>query len=264
MRKRLVVLFVFAALAVVGQSVSAAAQAIPRTADGKPDFTGVWAGPAFTHKVGPNDTESPAVIVYDVKQMAPLTPLGKEKMFRKATGDVAVENPTAVCLPAGLMLEIQSPYAQQWIQAPGYMVIRYEYQDNASRIIPIDGRPHSKDVELTWMGDSVGHWEGDTLVIDTIGVKEWALDDSIHMPAIGGSRWHSDALHVVERVRFTGPKTASYDVTIDDPKYFTKPWMLNSQMNLHPTWNLQEFVCAEDNRCANGKCTPSDAQKTSR
>ena len=125
----------------------------------------------------------------------------------------------------------------------------------------MDGRPHRKDLDLTWMGDSVGHWEGDTLAIDTIGVKEWALDDSIHMPPIGGSRWHSDALHVVERVRFTGPKTASYDVTIDDPKYFTKPWMLNSQMNLHPTWNLQEFVCAEDNRCANGKCTPSDAQK---
>src|SRR5437867_7027141 len=144
---------IFASQPAASQSRVTEPQAIPRTADGKPDFTGVWAGPAFTHKVGPNDTESPAVIVYDVKQMAPLTTLGKEKMFRKATGDVAVENPTAVCLPAGLMLEIQSPYAQQWVQAPGYLVIRYEYQDNASRIIPMDGRPHRKDLDLTWMGD---------------------------------------------------------------------------------------------------------------
>src|SRR6185436_15990591 len=124
------------------QSSSAPPQAIPRTIDGKPDFTGVWAGPAFKHNVGPNDTDTFSIIVYDPKKMPPLTPLGQQMMFRKVTGNAAYDNPTGVCLPAGLMLEITSPYAQQWIQSPNYFVIRYEYQNNASRVIPLDGRSH--------------------------------------------------------------------------------------------------------------------------
>jgi hypothetical protein len=141
-------------------------------------------------------------------------------------------------------------------------VIRYEYQNNASRVIPLDGRPHAKDIEPTWMGDSVGQWDGDTLVIDTIGLKEWALDDKIHFPnAEGdGSHWHSDALHVIERLRYTGPRTASYQVSIDDPKYFTKPWTEEYNVVLHPTWSLLEFVCEENNRCREGKCVDTNGR----
>ena len=196
--------------------------------------------------------------------MPPLTPKGKELLFRKATGNVAYDNPTAVCLPAGLMLEITSPYAQQWIQAPNYLVIRYEYHDNASRVIPLDGRPHAKDIEPTWMGDSVGRWEGETLIIDTFGIKEWALDDKIHQPAANGegdgSHWHSGSLHVIERLRYTGPHTASYEVTIDDPEYLTRPWTQVYTAVLHPTWTLLEYVCAENNRCREGKCVPAEGQ----
>jgi hypothetical protein len=253
-----VVLLGWAASHISAQSGAVAPGAIPRTLDGKPDFTGVWAGPAFTHIVGPNDTDKPAVIVYDPKKMPPLTALGREKMFRKVTGNAAYDNPTGVCLPAGLMLEITSPYAQQWIQSPNYFVIRYEYQNNASRVIPLDGRSHPADVDPTWMGDSVGKWEGDTLVIDTIGVKEWALDDKIHFPEANGegdgSHWHSGALHVVERLRYTGPRRASYQVTIDDPEYLTQPWTQEYNVVLHPTWSLLEFVCEENNRCREGKC----------
>jgi hypothetical protein len=247
-----------------GQSPAAPPQAIPRTHDGKPDFTGVWAGPAFRHEVGPNDTDTPVPLVYDPRKMPPLTAKGKQLLFRKATGNVAYDNPTGVCLPAGLMLEITSPYAQQWIQAPNYLVIRYEYQNNASRVIPLDGRPHAKDIEPTWMGDSVGRWEGDTLVIDTIGVKEWALDDKIHFPAANGegdgSHWHSGALHVIERLRYTGPRTASYQVTIDDPEYLTALWTQDYNVVMHPTWNLLEFVCEENNRCREGKCVAAPGQ----
>jgi hypothetical protein len=271
MRTRVIVLlFVTAVLAWAtasftrAQSGSAQAQAIPRTHDGKPDFTGVWAGPAFTHQVGRNDTDTPAVIVYDPRKMPSLTAKGKQLMFRKVTGNAAYDNPTGVCLPAGLMLEITSPYAQQWIQAPNYLVIRYEYQNNASRVIPLDGRPHSKDIDPTWMGESVGKWEGDTLVIDTVGIKEWALDDKIHFPDANGegdgSHWHSGSLHVIERLRYTGLRTASYQVTIDDPEYFTQPWTQEYNVVLHPTWNLLEFVCEENNRCREGKCTPANGQ----
>ena len=240
-------------------TTAAAADAIPRTADGKPDFTGVWAGPAWEHRESTNDTDKFKIIIYDPKKMPPLTPKGQQMLFRKATGNAAYDNPTGVCLPAGLMLEITSPYAQQWIQAPNYLVIRYEYQNNASRVIPLDGRPHAKDIEPTWMGDSVGRWEGDTLVIDTVGIKEWALDDKIHFPDANGegdgSHWHSGSLHVIERLKRTGARTASYEVTIDDPEYLTQPWTQVYTAVQHPTWNLLEFVCEENNRCKEGKCS---------
>ena len=147
--------------------------------------------------------------------------------------------------------EVLAPYATQIVQAPGAVVILYEYM-HFFRVIPID-KPHPKDVELTFMGDAVGKWEGDTLVIDTIGLREWTLAAS--------NQWHSDALHTIERLRFTDPVTVSYEIAIDDPKIFTRPWSQEFQMRLHPTWTLLEQVCEENNRCEGGKCSVSDVQK---
>ena len=101
-------------------------------------------------------------------------PGGKEIFYQKWTGNLAHDDPQSLCLPIGFPRIALSPYAQQILQPPGYVVIFYEYNHNF-RIIPTDGRPHDKNVELTWMGDAVGHWEGDTLVVDTIGLKEWPL-----------------------------------------------------------------------------------------
>src|SRR5437762_13371590 len=106
--------FVIMTASAWGQAVPTR-QSIPRTADGKPDFTGVWAGPGFTHRVGPNDTDTPAVTPYDLKKMAPFKPGGEALMNRPLTGDVLKDDPTAVCLPNGLPRQIVSPYAQQWI-----------------------------------------------------------------------------------------------------------------------------------------------------
>ncbi len=239
------------------RSTVPARKSIPRTREGKPDFTGVWAGAGFSHEVGPRDTESPIIRGFDAAKMAPLTPLGQQKMFRPFTGDLNIDDPIGLCLPYGFTSQIFVPYAQQWIQAPNYLVIRHEFQNNFSRAIPLDGRPHQKDVDLTWGGDSVGHWEGNTLVIDTIGLKEWWLDN----PHPKGSLWHSDALHVIERVKYVDSMVVSYEVTMDDPKYFTKPWSEEFHMVFHPTWNLLEFVCKENDRCSGGHCVESDAQK---
>jgi hypothetical protein len=229
---------------------------IPRTADGKPDFTGVWAGPGFTHRVGPNDTDTPSVTLFDEKKFAPYKPGGQASLMRPITGEILKDDPTAYCLPNGMPRQILSPYSQQWIQAPGTLIILYEYM-HFFRVIPTDGRTHRKDVELTWMGDSVAKWEGDTLVIDTVGLKEWVLD-AYHE---GTSRWHSDQLHLIERLMYTDPMTVSYHLTVDDPKIWTAPWSQEFQMKLHPTWNVFEFVCEENDRCSGGNCTPSDAQK---
>ena len=244
------------------QSLPGGTQGIPRAADGKPNFMGVWAGPSFEHPDPPSDINPNAAdcCLFDEKKMAPFTPLGEKRMFRKATGQVRLDNPPGVCLPGGLLLEILSPYAQQWLQGPGFVVIRYEYMNNASRVIPTDGRAHAKDIDPTWMGDSVGKWEGDTLVIDTVGLKEWVLDEYGHTFPNVGSRWHSDSLHVTERLKFTGPRRVSYQVTIDDPQYFVRPWSQEYKMTLQPTWKLLEYVCNENDRCPLGKCEGSDGQ----
>ena len=245
--------------AVAAQSSPSTPKNIRRTPNGKPDFSGVWAGPAFRHRAGPSDTDTPGITRYDPKLYSDLfKPGGKEIFYQKWTGNLAHDDPQSLCLPIGFPRIALSPYAQQILQPPGFVVIFYEYNHNF-RIIPTDGRPHDKNVELTWMGDSVGHWEGDTLVVDTIGLKEWPL--AANEPGRAEVLYHSDALHVIERFTPTSPGTIAYQLTYDDPKIFTKPWTTNWQMKLHPTWKLFEQECEENNRCEGGKCSPSDAQK---
>jgi hypothetical protein len=227
---------------------------IPRMPDGKPDFSGVWAGPAFTHSVGPNDTDTPRVTNFNRSRMAPFLP-GAEAKFRQApTGDVRHDDPTEVCLPDGHPREALAPYATQIVQRPDVVVILYEYM-HFFRVIPIN-KPHPPDLEATFMGDAVAKWEGDTLEIDTVGLREWPLSAS--------NGWHSDALHTIERLRYQDPSMVSYEITIDDPKIFTRSWSQQFQMKLHPTWRLFEQVCEENNRCEGGKCAPSESQKTSK
>ena len=237
-------------------------QTIPRTPEGRPNFTGVWAGPGFTHRVGPGDTDTPRVTTYDTAKMSPFKPGGDAFMNRPATRDPIKDDPTAGCLPNGLTRQILSPYAQQWIQTPSQIVVLYEYM-HFFRVIPFGepNRPHASEIESTYMGDSIGWWDADTLVIDTVGLNAWILD--AYHPDDGGSRWHSDRAHVVERIKFTDPMNASYDVTIDDPAIFTAPWVENWSMQKKPGWKIFEFVCDDNDRCRGGKCTASDAQKTS-
>ena len=238
---------------------SAEAQDIPRTADDKPDFTGVWAGPGFAHTGDRYDR--PTVSRYDEDNFAPLRPGAESILYREHTGDIRIDDPTAHCLPNGLPRQIPSPYAQQWIQTPDQLVILYEYM-HFFRVIPFGepNRPHATDIEPTYMGTSIAWWESDTLVIDTVGLTEWVLD--AYHPSDGGSRRHSDQLHMVERLSFTSPKDVSYEVTIDDPVIFTRPWVQPWAMELKPSWDgLFEMVCEDNNRCRGGECTPADVQR---
>ena len=233
-------------------------KSVPRAPDGKPDFTGVWAGPGFAHTGKPTDRAT--VRLYTEAKMAPIKPEGRSLLNRPHAGTVRIDDPTAVCLPNGLTRQIPSPYAQQWIQTADQLVILYEYM-HFFRVIPVGApnRAHTPDVEPTYMGDSIAWWDADTLVIDTVGLNQWLLD--AYHPEDGGSRWHSDQLHVVERIAFTDRANASYDVTIDDPAIFEAPWVENWAMQLKPTWKIFEFVCDDNDRCRAGNCTASDAQK---
>jgi hypothetical protein len=232
-----------------GKGGGAKAEAIPRQPDGHPDFTGVFAGPGFTHKVGPGDTDTPRVTTFDAKLFPPFKPGGREKFYQSATGDVRHDDPTAICLPDAHPREALAPYAQQWIQGPNYVTILYEYM-HFFRYIPTDGRPHPKDLELTYMGDSVGHWEGDTLVIDTIGLKSYPLDAA----SFNEVRYHSDSLHTIERLKHIDATTIDYQIMLDDPEIFEKSVTQTFQMKLHPTWRILEQICEDNNRCEGGKC----------
>jgi hypothetical protein len=258
-----------------GASVSAAAQAqtesfaMPRTPDGKPNFTGVYAGPSFAHPDPPGELNTPLTNLdaLDWRTLPALTTLGEKMFLRKHTGIEALDNPFGVCLPGGIAGYIQAPYAQEWVQAPNFILIRYEYINNAHRIVWMDGRPHSSNLEPTYLGESIGRWEGDTLVIDTVGFKEWVLDEYGHINngrgngPTPGVRWHSDKLHMIERLTWTAPRRVKYEITMEDPTYFVGPWTTEVKMTLQPTWKLQEMICEENNRCKDGKCSESDAQK---
>ena len=121
----------------------------------------------------------------------------------------------------------------QIVQNPKHIVIIPELQ-RAARIIPLDGRPHREGIEPSYYGDSVGKWEGDTLVIDTVNFKRWILDD-YHYTDRTKSRWHSDALRTTEHLRREGNKL-HYRITIDDPKIFTRPFSQDFELTLRPDW----------------------------
>jgi len=205
-----------------------AQDAIPRMPDGKPDLQGYWNIP-YTPNLAANGKEAEV----------PYTDLGREA-FR--THD-SKDDPTSLCYYPGVPRIMQSPYPMQILQTPEYVIMAFEYM-RLWRVIPTDGRPHPERVEPTFMGDSVGHWEGDTFVVETIGLndKTW-LDTAGHQ--------HTDQMKVIER--FTRKKDGilmNYDVI--DPVMYAKPWNLERTLTpLKASYGLPELIeyaCNENNR----------------
>jgi hypothetical protein len=134
----------------------------------------------------------------------------------------------------------------QILQIPGYVVIHYE-MIHAARIIPTDGRAHRPSHLRSWDGDSVGRWEGDTLVVDVTNYngKGWIATNA----AAGRMRGilQSDALHVVERFRRVSASTIHYEVTIDDPKMYTQPWKVAIPLERDDDYRIFEYACHEGN-----------------
>ena len=222
----------------------------PRTPDGKPDFTGTYQWPTY---LSGQERGRSAATVFDRKNFAPLKP-GGENFIEPRTGDPHHDEPRDFCLPAGFPGSILSGNAMQLFQTKTHLVIVHEFQRN-TRIIPLDGRPHRKGLEPMYDGDPVGHFEGDTLVIDSTNFKRWQLDDYYYTNP-KEFRMHSDALHTIERLRWKSRTALSYDLTIDDPKIFTKPWSQEFEIIAKPEWDkdgLVEYVC-DNNRCPGGKC----------
>ena len=231
------------------------AQDVPRMADGKPDFSGIYTPPATVNASGPRGN-----LIFNADKMAPVKPGAEGLLYEARNGDPRHDEPRAMCLPAGFPSGMLYILPIQIVQNPKNIVIIPELQ-RAARIIPTDGRPHREGIEPTYYGDSVGKWEGDTLVIDSVNFKRWILDD-YHYTDPTKTRWHSEELHTIERLTRAGDKLR-YQITIDDPKIFTHPFSQDFELTLRPDWEplgLLEYVCEENNRCAGGNCRPSDVQ----
>jgi len=201
----------------------------PRTASGKIDFSGVWQKP-YT----PDMTKDGK----DQKGYAqlPFTAWGEAewKSYDAAEGDY-----TGACLPFGMTRSVNTPEPMQIMQSDKYFAFLFE-QNSWFSVIPIDGRSHGHGIP-TWFGDSVGHWEGDTLVIDTVNFNDKTRLDTIGHP-------HSDQLHLIQR--FTRPDLGhiSYEMIVDDPKTFTKQWNNTRTFTLRPDWEIMEYSCEENNK----------------
>ncbi len=202
---------------------------IPRTAEGKPDFSGVYGfgGGGGGRGRGAAGGAAPA---------GPQLKPGAEK-YRVQRGPQDTGR-TSDCMPLPPPDAFGVPYEFQIVQNKDHLVIMHEYP-GTFRIIPLDGEPHQLDPDPAWLGDSVGKWEGDTLVIDTIGYNE--------KTEIAGYR-HSDALHTVERLRRVDGGV-DYEITIEDPNVFVAPFtqMRSFRLTAAPMKRIMEFIC-ENNR----------------
>lgn len=225
-----------------GQAPAARRWNPPRLPDGQPDVQGHWISDAVgaAHSVedgrdpeadiiqGRVGERNPIVIVEPADQRIPYQPAAaakREQLLRDIFTPTQLEHvdPHVRALLDGVPRNNYVPGGMQIVQVPGNVLILYE-SNHAYRIIPIDGRPHIGANAKLWMGDSRGRWEGNTLVIDVTNFNEDTWIDS------HGS-FHSDALHVVERWTMVSPDRIEYEVALEDPKVFMRPWKMAFPIN---------------------------------
>jgi hypothetical protein len=161
------------------------------------------------------------------------------------SANVSKYDPEGYCLPPGGPRMMATPYPMEIVQQPEqrriFMV--FEGATHTWREIYMDGRPHPQGDALnpTYLGHSVGRWEGDTLVVDVVGFNEGTWIDYYGHP-------HTDLLHVVERISRPDKSTLRYEATIDDPGAYTRPWTVRWNVTWNPTGELTEYICQENNR----------------
>ncbi|MEP7305422.1 MAG: hypothetical protein ABJA98_07905 [Acidobacteriota bacterium] len=245
-----------------------------RTADGQPDIQGYWAQrnnvTTYSLERGDEDrrehnriTGQRAAmgkpIVDPPNGLIPYQPWSQKKyqyLLSVHTGPTRIEDldPVARGFMEGTpRINLQTGF--QIIQAPGRVVFLYEYGHHF-RSIPLDGRPHLPADMKLWMGDSRGHWEGHTLVVDVTNNNDQTWFDQV-------GAIHSDALHVIERWTLTSPDQLDYEVAIDDPAVFTQVWKMamNYSRNRDKTYEQMESAVWEGNRAVEFMMRPGDGAR---
>jgi hypothetical protein len=210
---------------------SATPRPTPRTASGRPDLSGYWKGTRDTRPVGNIGKDLPG-------WKLPLTPAGEAALQFNLTKTI---DPEALCIIGGIPRHNASGLPFEILQGANKIAFMYWY--SYFRLIPIDpNRKHSDDPDPSFFGEELGRWEGDTLVIDSIGFKDekvW-IDENANP--------HSDALHVVERWTRPDADHIRVETLIEDPKFYTRPFTYSRTWVLgQPDEELQEYSCSENN-----------------
>jgi len=234
----------------------------PRTADGHPDLSGVWENvrgnigrpprgfpaadtPAPPPPPPPPSDAPPLATFFNIGAgfkdgKLPLKPWAAD-LLQKRVSENSKDNPDAHCLPMGLMQLHEHPQPRKIIQTPGVTVIIYEANSGLRQIFT-DGRSlPPKDVQPWWYGYSVGHWDGDTLVVETTGFRDDVWLDVNGSPLTNAGK-------MIERYRRPTYGKLDIEVTVDDPSAYTKPFTVRVAQQLIPNTDLIEFICSENER----------------
>jgi len=229
----------------------------PRMADGKPDLSGVWEymrPPGAPPPAPPPREQTNAVrdiiplsirtsqfwnLGASFKDGLPFTPWAAE-LHRQRVAENSKDNPDAHCLPLGLMQLHTHGQPRKMIQSPDVIAILYEANSGIRQIFT-DGRTLPKDPQPWWFGYSVGHWEGDTLAVETTGFRDLGWLDVEGSPITESGK-------MIERFRRPDYGHLEIEVTIDDPKAYTKPWTVTVHQRILADTDLIEFICQENNR----------------
>ena len=215
-----------------------------RTAEGKPDFSGVWESDGYTR--GTEGTGAPPrTVFFDLANALggrpPYQPWAAA-LYERRKADQSTDDPDARCLPIGPLRMLGHPLPKKILQAPGLLVLLHE-RNMEFRQIYIDGRPAPKDPNPSWYGYSTAHWEGDALVVDTTGLRDGLWADFNGSPL-------TDQAKIRERFRRPNYGSLLVDVTVDDPKAYTKPFSVAVNSHLALDTDLLEYACLENEKDA--------------
>jgi hypothetical protein len=193
---------------------------VPKLSDGKPDLSGVWNGQRTV-----------------TQSMPPMLPWA-EKVVKDRQANQSADDFEARCLPGGPPRA--APYHTSLFSTPKLVLMLFEGNTHMYRQFFVDGSTHPKDLKPTFYGDSRAHWDGDNLVVDTLGFNDISWMDTLHP--------HTTQMHLTESFHRKDYGTLEINITIDDPGTFTKPWTMTRQTSLETKMEMTEYVCNENNQ----------------
>jgi hypothetical protein len=216
----------------------------PRTTDGRPDFSGVWQVDGFGPPGGEGTGPVPRTVFFDLAnglggQRPPYLPWAA-KLRDERREQEAKDNPDARCLPLGPLQMLAHPLPKKIVQLPGLMVLLHE-RNMEFRQIFLDGRPLPADQQPSWYGYSIGRWEGDTLVVETSGLRDGLWADFWGSPL-------TDQAKMTERYRRPSFGALLVEVTINDPKAYARPWTVHVNQHFGLNVDLLEYACLENEK----------------